>query len=56
MKPIKREEQTHIQRQFLRWGKYWQACIDKEKKAQYMQQLVKFSYMFEKELIQRERQ
>ena len=56
MKPIKKAEQTHIQRQFLRWSKYWQACTDKQKKAQYMNQLVKLSYMFEKELTKRERQ
>lgn len=51
LKPTKTEEQTHIQRKFRLWHKYWLNCKGKEKKARYFNQTMLIGEMMEKELF-----
>ena len=53
IKPAKKEERTHIQRQMLRWHKYWLMCKIKEKKMQYMKSAALMDSLVEKELVDR---
>ena len=55
VEPVKKAEQTHIQRQFIRWNKYWMNCKDKEKREKYFEEAVKLGAMVEQELLGKQR-
>ena len=53
--PVKKSERTHIQRQFIKWNKYWITCKDEKKKAEYFKQANKLGAMIEQELLGKQR-
>ena len=55
IKPVKPGERTYIQRQFLRWNKYWQAAKIKENRDRYFEQAVKLGGILERELMEQYR-
>lgn len=54
--PVKKGERNHIQRQFLKWSKYWMNCKDPKKREQYMRQAVRLGEFLEAELLGKERE
>ena len=53
--PRKKDERTYIERQFLRWSKYWVACKNPEKRKELFEQANRLGYMVENQLLNRYR-
>lgn len=53
--PVKKGEMSHIARQFLRFSRYWQKCVDKSVRETYFKRVAALGCMLEKELLEKER-
>lgn len=53
--PVKKAERTHLQRQFLRWNKYWYNCKDPKKREKWFDEAVKLGQWVEDELFGKQR-
>ena len=53
--PQKADERTHIQRQFLRFSKYWMAEKNPKKREELFKQANKLGHWMEQELLNRYR-
>lgn len=53
--PVNTSDQTHTQRQFLRWSKCWLVCKEPKRKEMLLRQMVKLGEMVERELLSRQR-
>ena len=56
IKPVKPGERTHIQRQFIKWSKYWKMAKIKESRERYLDQVIKLGQMVERELINKHKE
>lgn len=53
--PQKADERTHIERQFLRWSKYWEKCPDPKKREELFKQANILGHMVEQRLMDKYR-
>lgn len=53
IKPVKPGERTHIQRQFIKWSKYWSRCKIQKNRERYFDQTTMLGKMVERELFSR---
>ena len=51
--PTKKEERSHIERQFLRWHKYFVQCKDEEKKKKLLNQTIALGNLAERIILKR---
>lgn len=53
---VKKGERTYIQRQYIRWSKYWLYCKDPKKKNVLFKQSVSVGDMMLKEMQDKQRE
>ena len=56
IQPVKKGELTHLQRQFIKWSKYWKMAKIKESREKYLEQTIHLGQMVERELIDKYRE